>query len=328
MSLNGFDYLHATADSAKPHVPVAVAGAADPTVLIALSQARARGWVQPILAGPADEIVKVAAVAGVDTSPFQIIDAADSAVAAVEEIHSGRARMLMKGQVDTPTLMRAVLDDCRGLRTGRTVCQVVLMEIVDQNRRFLLADTGITIQPALAQKVEILESLIAAARALGATRPRVALVAATEKSTPAMPDTLESAELARRNAAGQFAGAIVEGPMSFDLAYSIDAGEKKRIEGEVVGAADALMFPNLVAANLTVKAMMYAARSRFGGILCGLATPVVFMSRGDTVATRLNSLALALQLGPIIRPAAGATAITGIDRVASSGNSRDSPQRS
>jgi phosphotransacetylase len=118
-----------------------------------------------------------------------------------------------------------------------------------------------------------------------------------------MPDTLDSAELARRYAAGEFAGAIVQGPLSFDLAYSADAGDKKKIGGGVVGEADALLFPNLLAANLTVKAIMYTARCRFGGVLCGVTPPVVFMSRADTVETRLNSLALAIRVA--MQPAEG-----------------------
>ncbi|MDZ4683801.1 MAG: phosphate acyltransferase [Planctomycetaceae bacterium] len=83
--------------------------------------------------------------------------------------------------------------------------------------------------------------------------------------------------------------------VAFDLAYASDAGEKKRLSGSVVGAADALLFPNLLAANLTVKAMMYAADCRFGGVLIGTTHPVVFMSRADTAATRLNSLAFTLR---------------------------------
>lgn len=296
MPLLGFDDLYRAADGAKPRVPVAAAGAADETVLVALSQAHARGWAEPVLVGEAGAIRATAAAAGVDLSPFRIVDTSEPALTAVAEVRSGRACLLMKGQVDTPTLVRAVLDSERGLRTGPAVGQVVLMEITKQNRRFLLADTGITIQPSLSQKAGILESLIAVARALGATTPHVALVAATEKVTPAMPDTLESAELARRNAAGEFAGAVVQGPLSFDLAYSVDAGGKKKVAGGVVGAVDALLFPNLLAANITVKAIMYTASCRFGGILCGTTAPVVFMSRADSVETRLNSLALALAL--------------------------------
>lgn len=296
MPLVGFDDLYLTADTAQPCVPVAAAGAADETVLVALSQAHSRGWVEPVLVGEAGAIRAVAASRSVDISPFRIVDNSEPALAAVAEVRSGRARLLMKGQVDTPTLVRAVLDSERGLRTGQAVGQVVLMEITNQNRRILLADTGIAIQPTLSQKSEFLESLIAIARALGATTPHVALVAATEKVTPAMPDTQESAELARRNAAGEFAGAVVQGPLSFDLAYSADAGEKKKVAGAVVGSVDALLFPNLLAANITVKAIMYTASCRFGGVLCGTTAPVVFMSRADAVETRLNSLAFALAL--------------------------------
>ena len=164
------------------------------------------------------------------------------------------------------------------------------MEIPRDRRRFLLADTGITIQPTLEQKADILQSLVEVARLLrepgSADLPRIAAMAASEKVAEAMPDTLHAAELARRNAAGDFPGGVVRGPLSFDLAYAADAGEKKKIEGDVVGAADAMLFPDLLSANLTVKAIMYTADCRFGGVLCGTACPVVFMSRADTTATR------------------------------------------
>jgi phosphotransacetylase len=58
------------------------------------------------------------------------------------------------------------------------------------------------------------------------------------------------------------------------------------------------VFPNLLSANLTVKAIMYTADCRFGGLLYGARCPVVFMSRADDVETRLNSLALALACRP------------------------------
>jgi phosphate butyryltransferase len=87
---------------------------------------------------------------------------------------------------------------------------------------------------------------------------------------------------------------VVQGPLSFDLAYAAAAGAKKGLEGHVVGAADAMLFPSLQAANLTVKAMMYTASCRFGGVLVGTTAPVVFMSRADTTQTRLDSLAFTL----------------------------------
>jgi phosphotransacetylase len=272
---------------------VAAAGAADRTVLEALRTATDRGWVRPILAGRDADIHRIAGDLAIRLDGFKIIDTDNPAPAAVTEVRAGRAALLMKGQVATPALMREILHPELGLRTGRVICQVVLMELAG-GRRFLLADTGVCIQPTLDQKIDILKSSIEVAQALGCVRPRAALLAASESVSESMPETLDAAEIVRRAAAGDLGNCDVQGPLSFDLAFAADAADRKRIGGPVVGAADVLLFPNLLSANLTVKAIMYTADCRFGGVLCGAAQPVVFMSRADTTQTRLHSLALAL----------------------------------
>ena len=218
----------------------------------------------------------------------------DIAPAAVTEVRAGRAKALMKGLIDTPGLMKAVLDANHGLRTGRVICQIVLMEILRDSRRFVMADTGITVEPTLEEKADILRSSVEVAHTLGLAEPRVAILAATETVKAAMPETIDAHELTRRSERGEFASCLIQGPLSFDLAYAHDAGDKKRIGGTVVGAADIMIFPDLLSANLTVKAIMYTADCRFGGMLGGTAAPVVFMSRADSTQTRLNSLALTL----------------------------------
>jgi phosphate butyryltransferase len=295
MPLLGFDALFEEADRRREGAPVAVAGGADRTVIEALREARDRGWVKPILVGREPALRAVADGAGISLEGFQIVDADDAAGTAVAEVRSGRARLLMKGQISTPDLMRAVLNPDTGLRTGRVICQVVLMEILPSGRRFLMADTGILVQPKINHKINIMLQSVALAHALGEPRPRVALMAASERVSEVMPETFDAAELQRRGALGEFPGCVVQGPLSFDLAYAADAAEKKRLGGAVVGTADVMIFPNLVAANLTVKAIMYTADCRFGGVLRGTVCPVVFMSRADSTATRLHSLALALR---------------------------------
>jgi phosphotransacetylase len=297
--LPSFEELHRQADAARPGVPVAAVGAADATVLSALRQACDRGWAQPILAGRAAEVRRVAESCGVALDGMRLLVGDEPAPAAMAEVRAGRAHFLMKGQIATPALLRAVLDAERGLRTGRVVCQVVLLELPRDRRRLLLADTGICVQPTLAQKADILRSAVAVAHGLGVVRPRVAVMAASESVSEAMPETLDAAELAKR----EWPDCEVQGPLSFDLAYAADAADKKRVAGPVTGVADVMLFPSLAAANLTVKAIMYTADCRFGGVLCGAACPVVFMSRADTTATRLNSLALALA----VRQGAGPT---------------------
>jgi phosphotransacetylase len=251
-------------------VTVAVAGDSDPTVLAALDTAKKRRWV----------------------GEYHFRNAAG----AVQLVRDGLAKLLMKGLISTPDLLQAVLDPDKGLRTGHIIGQIVLMEIVPAQRRFLLVDTGICIHPTLEQKADLVASAVRIAHQLGCARPRVAVMAATEKVTIAMPETRDAVQLVAQAQCGAFGNCAVQGPLSFDLAYAADAGDKKHIPGEVVGAADVMLFPSLVTANLTVKAIMYTAPCRFGGVLVGTACPVVFMSRADTVATRLNSMALALQL--------------------------------
>jgi len=296
MSLASFDDLYRAADDARPMAPVAVAGAADPTVLAALRAACDRGWVRPILAGRETGVRRTAEACSVSVNGFEFLDAQEPASAAVAAVRSGRAKLLMKGQITTPALMRAMLDPATGLRTERAVCQIPLVELRASKRRFLMADTGICIQPTLLQKLDILQSAVELAHALGAACPRVALMSATESVTESMPETLEAQELTRRWREGKIPGCIVQGPLSFDLAFAADAADKKRVGGDVAGAADMMLFPNLLSANLTIKAIMYTADCRFGGVLCGARAPVAFMSRADTTATRLNSLALALRL--------------------------------
>jgi phosphotransacetylase len=298
MSLPGFDLLYAEADALGSPVPIAAAGGDDATVLEALRAAADRGWVIPVVVGPAEAVRVVAGERAINLEGFTIVDVKRDHVAkrAVAEVRRGRAVALMKGRIDTPALLRVVLDRETGLRTEQVVCQVVLMEILRDARRFLLADTGITVRPTPEQKADILRSASALARALGVERPRVAMMAASESVNPMMHETLDAAYMQTRNEAGEIDGCVVQGPLSFDLAYAADAVDKKQVGGPVIGAADVMIFPDLLSANLTVKAIMYTADCRFGGVLRGTSAPVAFMSRADTTTTRLNSLALTLKV--------------------------------
>jgi phosphate butyryltransferase len=298
MGIEGFEGLFVSADARDQPAAIAVAGGDDPTVLEAMRIAADRRWVQPIVVGPESRISSIAAAAGIDLEGFVVHDENGPGIAskAVSLVHSGGARALMKGQIATPDLMKAVLDPSNGLRSGRVICQVVLMEIPRDGRRFLMADTGICVQPTLDDRVDILASMVDLAGALGATKPKVALMAATETVKPSMPETVEAAELTRRGRLGEFADCLIEGPLSFDLAYAAVSGAKKLVANQVVGAAEIMLFPNLLSANLTVKAIMSTADCAFGGVLCGTSAPVVFMSRADSTETRLRSLALTLRI--------------------------------
>ncbi|QDV30378.1 Phosphate acetyltransferase [Planctopirus ephydatiae] len=310
MPLPSFDVMFAYLDQLQPRMRVVAAGGADMTVLEAMSLARQRGWIEPVLTGPAQKIEELADAAGISLDQFRIVDVIDApsdssapAQAAAAEIRAGRADLLMKGQIATPALMKAVLDRSQGLRTDQVICQVVLMELLAVDRRFLMTDTGITITPNREQKRQMLNHLASAARGLlkfdshkaQSKEPiRMGLMAATEKVSEAMPDTLDCPELCEMGQKGAFSDCVIEGPLSFDMAMDAQANSRKQLDRQILGNADAMLFPSLQAANLTVKAIMYTAHCRFGGMLMGTTHPVVFMSRADETSTRLNSLALAI----------------------------------
>lgn len=311
MPLPSFEVMFAHLDQFQPKVRVVAAGGADVTVLEAMFMAGQRGWIEPIVTGPAVKIEELAHSLGISLDRFRVIDVSspetDSpapAQAATAEIRAGRAEILMKGQIATPLLMKAVLDRSTGLRTDQVICQVVLMELLSVGRSFLMTDTGITIAPSREQKRQMISHLACAARGLLKFSPnnevdskeliRIGLMAATEKVSEAMPDTLDCPELCQMGQQGSFTDCVIEGPLSFDMAMDAQANSRKQLDRQIMGNADAMLFPSLQAANLTVKAIMYTAHCRFGGMLMGTSHPVVFMSRADEASTRLNSLALAI----------------------------------
>jgi phosphotransacetylase len=148
------------------------------------------------------------------------------------------------------------------------------------------------IRPDLTQLSEIVRNAVELAHALGVDRPKVALLAAVETLSPDMPETLVWAELAKMADRGQLGEAIVDGPLALDLAVSKEAAEIKGIKSSVAGDADILVVPDIATGNIFAKGLLYLGKAKIGGVIIGAAAPVVMLSRADSKATKLNSIAL------------------------------------
>ena len=233
---------------------------------------------------PNDELADaLARAAGMGIGEAVIFDSANTAAVAVRD---GEADVLMKGSVDTPSFMKAVLDKDNDFRTGRLINHVFVFEAFD--RLMLLTDAGICIAPDLDDKVEIIRNIIPVARRLGIETPKVAVLAAIEKVNPKMPTTVDAAELSKMD----IPGCHVQGPLALDLAISPAAAETKGIPGPVAGQADVLLMPNVETGNILAKALMYMCDSASGGMVSGTKRPVTFSSRSDSADTKLNTIAL------------------------------------
>jgi len=282
-----------------PRARVAVAAGHDTDALGALAQAASLGLTDAILVGDPPRISAAASAAGLDLVAGRIVPAPDDEAAAriaVGLVREHQADLLMKGKISTSTLIHAVLDRETGLRTGHLLSQVVLVPAPGGDRLMLLTDAAINIAPTLNDKADICRNAIGVARALGIERPNVALLCALEFVKPDMPATVDAAALTQMNRRGQIADAYLEGPIALDAVLSRFAAERKGIDSPLVEATDILVAPDIEAANILYRAILYFAHVPTGGVVVGARVPLVLLSRAEPAETKLHSIALAMLL--------------------------------
>ena len=211
---------------------LAVAVAQDSFVLDAVVQAAELGVVAPVLVGDREQIEQILVDLKTDPRAYRIIDEADKTEAcmiAARLVRDGEADFLMKGIVDTAVIMRAILNRDNGLRTGRMISDVLALEIEGYDHLFLVTDPAMSIAPTLEQKVDLVRNAMDIAHALGNDNPKVAVLAAVEKVNEKMPCTVDAAELQAMNERGEIEGCVVQGPLQFDNAVSVEAAKHKGI---------------------------------------------------------------------------------------------------
>jgi phosphate acetyltransferase/phosphate butyryltransferase len=280
-------------------VTTAVVHPCDALSLAAALQARAAGFIDPVLVAPRARLEAVARQAGLDVGDVPVHEVPHShaaAALAVQLAASGAVKALMKGSLHTDELMAAVVAEGSGLRTGRRVSHCFLMHTPAYPRPFLIGDAAVNIAPTLADKVDIVRNAIDLAHALGIANPRVALLAAVETVNPQMQATLDAAALCKMADRGQISGALLDGPLGFDNAISMEAARIKGIVSEVAGRADILIVPDLESGNMLAKQLEYLGGAASAGIVLGARLPIVLTSRADAPASRLASCALAMLL--------------------------------
>lgn len=302
MGLSSFDELRKIRGAGAP-VTVAVGAAADREVLAALLEVARGGLCDGLLYGPETETRSILNVLvpegetewGAYFRLFDTPDSGEAAAAAVRAVARGEAQVVMKGLVETSVILAAVLDKREGLRTDRLLSHLGLFEVPGFPRLLAVTDAAMNIAPDLEKKRQILLNGVDLLRGLGIEEPKVAVLCAKETVSDKMPCTVEAAELAKLQAAGEIEGCLVAGPYALDNAVSPEAAAHKGIAGPVAGAADLLLVPDIEAGNILYKALAFLAGARSAGVIVGAAAPIVLTSRADTAETKANSIALAVR---------------------------------
>lgn len=279
-----------------PRATTAVVNAGSEVVMKSIKMSVDENLITPILVGNKSNIQAAANAIDWDISELRIVEANDedaSAQAAVALARANEVNSLMKGNIHTDQLLRAVIDKELGLRTGTRLSHVFHMSVPNSDAAICITDAVINVQPTVAIKLDIARNATKLMHSIGYSEPKIAVLSATEVATPAMPSSMEAQEVVNAANSGEVEGALIGGPFAFDNAVSPAAAKLKKIDHPVAGNADVLLVPNIETGNALFKQMVYFMGAAAAGVVLGAKVPIVLTSRADPAAARLAATALA-----------------------------------
>jgi phosphate butyryltransferase len=275
---------------------VAVAAAGNQEVLEALKNAVENGIIEPVLIGDEELIRSISEKIGFDISTFEVINTIDNAEAsakAVKLIKKGKAEILMKGNVSTGILLKAVLDKELGLRKGALLSHVALFETPYYHKLLGVTDAAMNVSPDLQEKIGIIKNAVEVFHKLGNMNPKVAIVGSVETINPRMEATMHAATISMMNYRKQITGCIIDGPLAIDGAVSKKSADLKNITSDVAGDVDIILAPDIDGANILYKSMNFLGGATAAAVIMGAKVPIVLTSRGDSEKSKFLSIALA-----------------------------------
>lgn len=274
---------------------MAVAAAEDEAVIQAALRAKREGIADVILIGNASKIAGLLEKENEKPSDYRVVESSieKAGQAAVSLVREGMAHFLMKGLLDTKSLLGPVVDKENGLRRDGVMSHVAMFEIPNYHKLIVNTDGGMILYPSLEDKKSIIENAVMTLSALGYDCPKVAILAGVEKVNPGMAETVDAQALAAMNRKGLITGCVVEGPVSYDVALNAEIARHKGATYKHCGNYDVLVVPSLAAGNILGKSWTVTANALMAGIVVGAKVPVVLTSRGSSAEEKYLSIALA-----------------------------------
>ncbi len=278
-----------------PSKRIAVVRADEVETMGAIGTAVKENMVEALLIGPEKGIREAAEKAGFDLNGVEILHAEDDHSAStkgVEMVRSGRADVIMKGLVATSSFLHAILDREKGIRGPGVLSHVAAFDVAGYDKLLIITDAAMNIAPDFDQKVAMLKNAVIVAKSLGIEHPKSTYVCAKEVPYEKMPCTMEAARMKKLADTGEFGDIIFDAPLAMDLAVSPEACRIKKITSPVAGDADIVLLPDIEAANVLYKTLIFIAGGELGAVIMGANNPVVLTSRADSAESKLCSIVL------------------------------------
>lgn len=272
-----------------------VACADDEHVLEAVELARKENIINAILVGNETNTKKIMQELDINEENYSFVNEPDQQAAcetAVKLVSSNTTYFLMKGLVDSKTILRAALNKEYGLRTQNRISHVSVLEVPTHHKLLMMSDGAMNIAPTLDEKRQIIENTSKIAHAIGIELPKVGVIGAVEKVNPQMEATLHAEALKEMNKEGTIKDCIVGGPFAIDNAINKEAALHKGVTDPIAGDVDILLMPRIEAGNVFYKTMMFLGNAKGASVIAGAKKPIVLTSRADSTESKFLSIAL------------------------------------
>lgn len=279
-----------------PRRKLVLAAAQDQHSLGAVIRAWKDNIIEPIFVGDKAGIENICASNNYDITGIRIIHEPEiekSVETAVRMASRKEADILMKGKIGSATLLRCVLNKEWGLRTGNLLSHFALFEVDTYQKVIAVTDVAMNIAPTLQDKIAIVNNSVACLNRLGYKMPKVAVLGAVEMVNENMQATLDAALLSKMNQRDQIKNCIIDGPLAFDNAVSLESAQLKGIKSEVAGDTDLLLMPDIEVGNVLYKSLVFFAKAKVASIILGALVPIVLTSRSDSEQAKFDSILLA-----------------------------------
>jgi phosphate butyryltransferase len=277
----------------------------DEAVLEGVRMAQQIDLIHPVLVGKKDVIGQLAAAVKLDLKHAEVIDSPNDehALETSMTIVKQRGDFIMKGMLSTSLFLKGILNKTYGLRKGTILSHIAVLEIPGYHKLIFMSDGGMNPKLSLKIRIDIITNGIDTLHAIGIENPKIALIAASETVNPDMPETTDAVQIVEMHRNGEFPGCVIDGPFGFDVAVSKKAAEHKKLQSALAGDSDFLLMPNISAANIWAKGLIYFAKTKAAGMVAGAQKPVIMLSRADEPETKLHSIALGVVISrPVQKP--------------------------
>ena len=160
--------------------------------------------------------------------------------------------------------------------------------------QFLFADTAVIPDPDETQMTDIVLFSYQTAKALFKGEPKIAMLSYSTKGS-AKGEKIDQINRVIKKVREIESRIKIDGELQFDAAVVPEVAIAKGVDSEVAGQANVLIFPNLDATNICIKAVHRLAGSfYYGSIIQGSPVPFNDLSRGCAPVEVLSMSAITL----------------------------------